>query len=521
MPERSSFRLVHFIALALVTCMGVTVAVMTTWSVWQLQYGFNEYLQAHDTQRLDQFAQRLQGMAEQSGSVPALLQQPWPVLLEQLAWALPPEDQGQPPPVHGAGPAEPPPPLRPWPPQDGAGHPPPPLPPTHSDSHPHPHQPGPDGFDRRLSLTDPQGRTLQGPPVRPEDPSLRSAVRVHGQLQAYLSLRIVKAVPDQMAQRFLQRQYLGLAFLALVMLAVTLGIAVVLARRWSRPLQAASQATARIAEGDWSSRIAQQHLTGWRTEVDELMHHINQMAQALQTQEHTRKRWLADISHELRTPLSVLQGEVEALLDGVRPLTQASIGSLREEVLRLSALVNDLHWLSMADLQALPCHFEPGDAVALLRHMQQRFAQVAQSQGLALEVDLDGLTALPVVWDMQRMGQVMGNLVSNSLRYTQAPGRAVMRLRQEGQDVLITLEDTAPGVSASDLPRLLDPLFRVQADRARSQGDGPQGSGLGLSIAAAIVKAHRGQIALSSSAWGGLCVSVRLPAQVAPPMDIP
>lgn len=342
---------------------------------------------------------------------------------------------------------------------------------------------------------------------------MRAAVRVHGQLQAYLSLRTTKAVPDPLAQRFLQRQYLGLAGLALVMLALTLGIAVALARRWSRPLQAASQATARIAEGDWSSRIAQQHLTGWRTEVDELMHHINQMAQSLQTQEHTRKRWLADISHELRTPLSVLQGEIEALLDGVRPLTLASVGSLREEVLRLNALVHDLHLLSMADLQALPCHFEPGDAVALLRHVQQRFAHAAQTQDLALELDLAALTALPVVWDMQRMGQVMGNLVSNSLRYTQAPGRAVMRLRLEGEDVVITMEDTAPGVSTSDLPRLLDPLFRVQADRARTQADGRQGSGLGLSIAAAIVKAHRGQIVLSSSAWGGLCVRVRLPAQ--------
>jgi two-component system sensor histidine kinase BaeS len=343
---------------------------------------------------------------------------------------------------------------------------------------------------------------------------------VNGLLQAYLSLRTVKALPDRMAQRFLQRQYLGLAGLALVMLFLTLGIAVLLARRWSRPLQAASHATARIAEGDWSSRIAEHHLTGWRTELDDLMRHINQMAQALQNQEHTRKRWLADISHELRTPLSVLQGEVEALLDGVRPLTLASIGSLREEVLRLNALVNDLHLLSMADLQALPCHFESGDAVALLRNVHQRFAHSAQAQGIDLRVDLADHTALPVRWDMHRMTQVLSNLVSNSLRYTDAPGRAVVRLRQEGGDVVIVMEDSAPGVSESDLPRLLDPLFRVQADRARGQGDGPQGSGLGLSIAAAIVKAHRGQIELTPSAWGGLSVRVRLPAYAAQPEDI-
>ena len=505
MPDRSSFRLVHFIALALVTCMGLTVAIMSAWTVWQLQYGFDEYLQAHYTERLNQFAHRLEAMAQQSGGVSVVLQQPWPVVIDQLAGSV---NQDRPPDPHAPDrparfePSHPPPPHPPH--EEGLDHRPPP-----------PHRGPPDGFNRRLSLLDPQGQTLEGPPVRADDPSIRAAVQVQGQLQAYLSLRTVKALPDQMAQRFLQRQYLGLAGLALVMLLLTLGIAVLLARRWSRPLQAASHATARIAQGDWSSRIAEHHLTGWRTELDDLMHHINQMAQALQNQEHTRKRWLADISHELRTPLSVLQGEVEALLDGVRPLTLASMGSLREEVLRLNALVNDLHLLSMADLQALPCHLESGDAVALLRNVQQRFAHSAQAQGIDLHVDLADHTALPVRWDMHRMTQVLSNLVSNSLRYTDAPGRAVMRLRQEGGDVVIVMEDSAPGVAEFDLPRLLDPLFRVQADRARAPGDRHHGSGLGLSIAAAIVKAHRGQMTLASSTWGGLCVCVRLPAQPA------
>ena len=498
MPDRSAFRLVHFIALALVTCMGLTVAIMTAWSVWQLRYGFDEYLQAHDAERLAQFAHRLQDMAEKEGGVSVLLQQPWPELLDALNDASSVTDriaQRLPGPPHTEPPQHP-------PPDEAMHHRPRP-----------PHGPGPDGFSRRLSLIDPQGRTLEGPPVRPEDPSARAAVRVQGQLQAYLSLRTVKAVPDQLAQRFLQRQYLGLGGLALAMLVLTLGIAVVLARRWSRPLQAASEATARIAQGDWSSRIAPHHLTGWRTELDDLMHHINQMAQALQNHESTRKRWLADISHELRTPLSVLQGEVEALLDGVRPLSLVTIESLREEVLRLNALVNDLHLLSMADLQALPCHFEPGDAVALLRHVHQRFAHLAQAQGIDWRVDVADHTALPVRWDMHRMTQVLSNLVSNSLRYTDAPGRAVMRLRTEGEGVLIVVEDSAPGVSRADLPRLLDPLFRVQSDRARAVGDRQQGSGLGLSIVAAIVKAHGGHMELSTSSWGGLRVCVRLPAQ--------
>ena len=97
MPDRSSFRLVHFIALALVTCMGLTVAIMTGWTVWQLRYGFNEYLQAHDTERLDQFARRLEVMAEKSNGVSVLLQQPWPVVIDQLAGSV---NQDRPPDPH-------------------------------------------------------------------------------------------------------------------------------------------------------------------------------------------------------------------------------------------------------------------------------------------------------------------------------------------------------------------------------------------------------------------------------------
>ncbi len=483
--------------------MGLTVAIMSAWTVWQLKYGFDEYLQAHDALRLDQFARQFEVLAQKSGGVSALLQQPWPVLIDQMAGKVNKDqapDLREPDPMERFAPPHPPP-----PPDQAMG-----SRPSRSG------RLGPDGFSRRLSVIDLGGETLEGPPVRSDDPSIQSAVHVNGQLQAYLSLRTVKALPDQLAQRFLQRQYMGLAGLALVMLCLTIGIAMVLARRWSRPLQAASQATARIAQGDWSSRIAEHHLTGWRTELDDLMHHINQMAQSLQNNESTRQRWLADISHELRTPLSVLQAEVDALLDGVRPLALPGIGSLREEILRLSALVNDLHLLSMADLQALPCHFEPGDAVALLNNIHQRFAHIAETKGVALSLDLVSQTTLPVQWDMHRMTQVLSNLVSNSLSYTDAPGHAVIRLRQVKETVLIEMEDSAPGVPTDDLVRLLAPLFRVQNDRARAHGNRMSGSGLGLSIAQAIVKVHHGQIDLDASVLGGLRVRLTLPINVKP-----
>jgi two-component system sensor histidine kinase BaeS len=213
------------------------------------------------------------------------------------------------------------------------------------------------------------------------------------------------------------------------------------------------------------------------------------------------------MSHELRTPLTALRGEVEALVDGVRPLTAEAALSLREEVVHLGSLVDDLHLLAMSDLNALPCYFEETDAVEVVQRVRQRFALRAQQLGLALEFE-DALTEpIPVYWDARRIEQLLSNLVDNSLRYTDAPGRTVLRLAVDARLVCLEVDDTAPGVPASDLARVFEPLYRVDVARSRHSG----GSGLGLAICRAIVTAHGGHISATASPLGGLRVRVELP----------
>jgi two-component system, OmpR family, sensor histidine kinase BaeS len=216
---------------------------------------------------------------------------------------------------------------------------------------------------------------------------------------------------------------------------------------------------------------------------------------------------VADISHELRTPLAVLRGEIEALVDGVRPLHHQAMLSLQEEVLRIGALVDDLHLLAMSDLQTLPCQFSTLDAAAFVQHLLQRFDSRATVAGLTLSANLVDASALSVTWDGTRITQLLSNLLDNSLRYTDAPGRIVLLMQRKGEHMLIDIDDSAPGVPGVDLPRLFEPLYRADAARHRHRG----GSGLGLAICEAIVRSHGGQITASASTLGGLRVHIQLP----------
>jgi two-component system sensor histidine kinase BaeS len=237
------------------------------------------------------------------------------------------------------------------------------------------------------------------------------------------------------------------------------------------------------------------------------MRNINRMAEGLQKLEASRRQWIADMSHELRTPLTVLRGEIEALIDGVIAMSPQAILSLREEVLQLNALVDDLHLLAMADLRALPCYFEDLDAVSLVEAIVQRFALRASQQGLALCVVNKPESPVVVRWDAKRIEQLLGNVLDNSLRYTDAPGQVVLGIHSDDSQIVLSVEDTAPGLAHDDLTRIFEPLYRADPSRGREAG----GSGLGLAICQQITKAHQGSIRAEVSGMGGVKFVIELP----------
>jgi two-component system sensor histidine kinase BaeS len=484
-------RLVHTLSLLLLSSALVAVVALGGLTAWNLRNGFAAYLAARDAAHLESFAAYLERQLEQPGGLEALRERrldPREVMDEfarQEGEGPPPaaEDEAAPPPRDGTAAERPPRPRRPPPPTV-------------------------DAFRRRLVVLDPDGRLLLGHPQPVHrGPDIDRPIRLHGEVVARAHLMAADPLPGGLDARFLRTQYVGIASVSIGLALLALASAWWFARRWARPLVAVQDATTRMARGEFDVRVAGAGVAARSDEIGDVVRNVNRMAEGLERLEGARRRWLADISHELRTPLTVLRGDIEALVDGVRPLRPEAIVVLREEVLRLGGLVDDLHLLAMSDLRALPCHFGPTDAVRLLQQVVRRFEARAQAAGLDLTADAGGAAALPVRWDAARIEQLMGNLLENSLRYTDAPGRVALTLRRERQAVVLDIDDSAPGVPREDLPHLFEPLFRSDPARSRQRG----GSGLGLAICEAIVHAHGGRIGAAASALGGLRLRIELP----------
>ncbi len=487
-PRRLRLALVHQLALLLVGAVLLAVTVLGAAVAWNLRAGFSDYLRAQDEHWLDRFVEVAavavadRGIAAVSGS---------PGSLRPLLEAMAPSD--------GVGPRHRPGGL------DG---------PDRMDRPHGPHSrhgPGgrpPPGAGRtpdRLSLSDAEGRPLAGRPLKPHEVSAERPIVVGGRTVANAQLARVAVATAGVDAAFLARQYRGIVLTALLLTLLAVAGAVWAGRRWLRPVRDVQDAARRIAQGAFDVRL----VPHGNDELTDLSRDINAMAASLQQLEASRRRWMAELSHEMRTPLSVLRGEVEALVDGVRPLTAAAMLSLQEDVARVTRLVEDFHQLAMSDLRALPCSFAPLQPADWLRDTVGRLEPRARAAGLRLDVDTADAPPL-AHWDTQRMGQLLFNVLENSLRYTDAPGHIALQLRATGLDhATLSVDDSAPGVPAADQARLFEPLYRADTSRSRRLG----GSGLGLAICRAIVRSHGGHIEASASPLGGLRVVVTLPLQ--------
>ncbi|QBC33516.1 signal transduction histidine-protein kinase BaeS [Pandoraea sp. XY-2] len=294
----------------------------------------------------------------------------------------------------------------------------------------------------------------------------------------------------------------NLMYLTVLGVALLGVVALHLARRLLVPVTPLLEATHRMAMGDYSVRAP----TAGADELARLAVDLNRLADTLARNDRSRRDLLADISHELRTPLSILRGEIEAMEDGVRPLTQDALASLRVEISQLSKLIDDLYELSLSDVGALTYTFAPVDMTERVATSVAAFGDWFDAKGIALNVHLPDDTLI-INGDLHRVTQLLGNLLENSLRYTDGGGAVRVYLSATATQLRLEIEDSAPGVPDDALPRLFERLFRVEASRSRRSG----GAGLGLTLCKHIVEAHGGQITARHSPLGGLALTITLP----------
>ncbi|MBN1813236.1 MAG: HAMP domain-containing protein [Anaerolineae bacterium] len=303
---------------------------------------------------------------------------------------------------------------------------------------------------------------------------------------------------------FLHRLVVAFTISGVAALAVALVLGALFVRGITRPLAQLTAASRAVASGDLGARVPIRS----RDEVGQLATAFNRMAAGLARAEEARRQQTADIAHELRTPLTVIQGQLEALADGIFPADAGHLEPVLAQTQLLNRLVEDLRTLSLADAGQLTLSPIAIDVGEWVEGVASGFRAMAAERGVALSLAVaDGLPQVKI--DPGRMSQVLGNVLDNALRHMPEAGQVAIRAAQKGGDVAITITDTGPGVPPEHLSHLFERFWRGDPSRSRRTG----GSGLGLAIAQWIVEAHGGHMWAENTPTGGLQVGFSLPGE--------
>ena len=291
----------------------------------------------------------------------------------------------------------------------------------------------------------------------------------------------------------------GVWLLLIALVVVVLGVSGFVLARIVREVNRVSAAVTRLERSDFSARVPEPSWSGGP--LRSLGRAFNTMAGRLESDEETRRTLLADVSHELRNPLAVIQGELEAIQDGVHAPDEARIATLLGEVEVLSRLVDDLRTVTLAEAGTLALHPEPTDLAVLIEDVAGSYAGLAAGDGVALSTEVD--EELPLIdVDPLRLREVLTNLVSNAVRHASRPGTVRLIAVAADGAVEVLVVDSGAGIDPEVLPRVFDRFAKDPSS---------PGFGLGLAIARGLVEAHGGTLSADSESERGTTMTIRLP----------
>ncbi|WP_448072916.1 HAMP domain-containing sensor histidine kinase [Georgenia yuyongxinii] len=324
------------------------------------------------------------------------------------------------------------------------------------------------------------------------------------------------AVARHAEEAFATASGLTLAVALLVALVTSVVMTTFLTRRIGRSLRRMRQAAGRVAGGDYSARVPE---PGMGPEFDDLADAFNAMAAALSTIETTRRRMLGDLAHEMRTPLATVDAYLEGLQDGVVEADEATWAMLRDQIGRLARLGEDISLVTSAEEGRLSMRRVPVPVATIVGTAAAQASARYATKNVELEVaveDSAGRTLLDA--DVDRLGQVLTNLLDNALRHTPTGGTVRLAARSAGGRVNVSVADTGEGIAPEHLPHLFERFYRADSARDRARG----GSGVGLAIVRSITQAHGGTVTAKSPGPGhGATFTIDLPVAPTPGRAIP
>jgi signal transduction histidine kinase len=290
-----------------------------------------------------------------------------------------------------------------------------------------------------------------------------------------------------------------------IAVAIAALVAVLFSRQITAPLRRLSTAVGRVAQGDTSCRLR----SASTDEVGALTSNFNCMVESLDRNQDARRKLMGDLAHEMGTPLSVIQSNLEGMLDGVVETSPDKISSLHQEAMLLTRLVTDLRTLSQAESGRLNLAPAPGDLVRLVVSIVAANEPEAARKGVELTVHHEP-DLPPAMMDADRISQVVVNLLSNALRYTASGDRIDVGVDREKESggLVVSVADTGQGIPEGDLPHIFDRYYRGPEPREKRAG----GSGIGLAVVKELVEAHGGRVWARSAHGKGSTFYFSMPA---------
>ncbi|MEI6893798.1 MAG: ATP-binding protein [Colwellia sp.] len=370
--------------------------------------------------------------------------------------------------------------------------------------------PRPIEIDAHYALLDLDGKLIVGS-YRKNLTYVKTPIEANNTIVGYFAIAKRNQVTQGYEVDFLEQQQYYLWLIALFVMVLVALVTFPLARHIVEPIKLITRGMHKLTQGDYQQSIKLNR----QDELYELSRDYNELALTLAENEAARKRWLADISHELRTPVAILRGELEAMLDKVRPLTASNISSANDEVKHLQRLIDDLNILTSTDVGGMRYRKQHQNLITLMQNEAEKYRGYLADAGISLILDVK-IPIANIYADKSRLVQLYENIISNCIKYSSATQLKISvtldELKQKSAEksepcVMITFEDDGIGVDEKHLMHLFEHLYRVENSRNRKTG----GSGLGLSICRHIVVAHQGEIIAQKARLGGLAIIVSLP----------
>lgn len=277
---------------------------------------------------------------------------------------------------------------------------------------------------------------------------------------------------------------------------------IILAGKISVPVKAATRAAKDIARGNYNNRINTDICT---MELSELGNAVNHMAESLDNHEMLRRRLTSDVAHELRTPVANVSSNIEAIIEGVLEPTNERLSSCYNELERITGIITELEKLRQIEGENMILHIGHVDIYELAKEVKLIFENEMSKKNIRCDIIGEHID---VCVDKDKMSQVLNNLISNAVKYTDNYGNIQITVIQENENVVITVEDNGCGIDDNDIQYIFERFYRTDKSRNRSTG----GAGIGLTITRAIVQLHGGTIHVESKKGVGSLFKVTIPA---------